>query len=102
MKGHTRWVISVTISDDGKRIVSESVDKIVRQWDAQSGKAVDEGKEEVCEDGCRLHLSESLYEGGYPLPRETNCRKANFEKNLMVFGMRNGCVAVCEIRAKRC
>jgi hypothetical protein len=38
LKGHTGWVISVSYSPDGKRIVSGSGDKTVKVWDAQSGQ----------------------------------------------------------------
>lgn len=40
IRGHTSSVLSVTFSSDGKRIASGSMDKILRVWDSQTGKAV--------------------------------------------------------------
>ncbi|TDL18729.1 tricorn protease domain 2-containing protein [Rickenella mellea] len=39
-EGHTDWVYSVAISQDGKRIVSGSSDWTVRVWDAETGDVV--------------------------------------------------------------
>src|SRR5205807_1069769 len=38
LQGHTREVESVTFSADGKRIVSGSLDKTVKVWDAHTGQ----------------------------------------------------------------
>jgi len=40
LRGHTDVVLSVAISRDGKRIVSGSVDGLVRIWDAATGAEV--------------------------------------------------------------
>ncbi|KIM29936.1 hypothetical protein M408DRAFT_22388 [Serendipita vermifera MAFF 305830] len=40
INGHTSPVISVSFSPDGTRIVSGSVDKTVRVWDAETGETV--------------------------------------------------------------
>jgi WD40 repeat protein len=37
LKGHTERVLSVAFSPDGKRIVSGSLDKRVKVWDADKG-----------------------------------------------------------------
>ena len=38
--GHSRDVLSVAYSPDGKHIVSGSVDNTVKVWDSQTGKEV--------------------------------------------------------------
>ena len=38
--GHSRYVWSVSFSPDGSRIVSGSVDKTVRVWDAVTGEVI--------------------------------------------------------------
>ena len=38
LRGHTDMVISVAFSPDGKRLVSGSLDKTVKVWDAQTGQ----------------------------------------------------------------
>ena len=40
LEGHTNWVTSVSISADGRRVVSGSDDNTVRVWDAVSGECV--------------------------------------------------------------
>ena len=40
LTGHSREVLSVAYSPDGKHIVSGSCDRTVKIWDAQSGKKV--------------------------------------------------------------
>ncbi|KAE9388541.1 WD40 repeat-like protein, partial [Gymnopus androsaceus JB14] len=40
LAGHTRKVLSVAISQDGKRVVSGSEDKTVRIWSAETGEEV--------------------------------------------------------------
>ena len=40
IKGHTNEVWSVAFSRDGKQIVSSGLDKMVRVWDAETGKIV--------------------------------------------------------------
>ena len=40
LKGHSGWVNSVSFSPDGKRIVSGSVDKTLKVWDAETGQEV--------------------------------------------------------------
>ena len=42
--GHSRMVTSVAFSEDGKRIVSGSQDKLVKIWNSQTGA-------EVCNPG---------------------------------------------------
>ena len=38
LKGHTSTVLSVSLSGDGKRIASASIDRTVKVWDAQTGQ----------------------------------------------------------------
>jgi hypothetical protein len=38
LKGHTDLVLSVSFSPDGERIVSGSVDKTLKVWDAETGQ----------------------------------------------------------------
>jgi WD40 repeat protein len=38
LKGHSDWVLRVSFSPDGKRIVSGSGDKTLKVWDAQTGQ----------------------------------------------------------------
>ena len=40
LTGHSRMVLSVAFSRDGKWIVSGSVDKLVKIWDAETGAEV--------------------------------------------------------------
>ena len=40
MGRHSRWMWSIAFSPDGKRIVSGSVDKLVRIWNAETGAEV--------------------------------------------------------------
>jgi hypothetical protein len=47
IKGHTREVWSVTFSSDGKRLASDSVDKTIKVWDAQTGLELGCGHRDV-------------------------------------------------------
>jgi WD40 repeat protein len=38
--GHTHWVLSVAFSPDGQHIVSGSMDRTFRVWDAMTGETV--------------------------------------------------------------
>ena len=40
LRGHSRLVLSVAFSPDGKHIVSGSLEKAVKVWDSQTGKEV--------------------------------------------------------------
>ncbi|EMD37114.1 hypothetical protein CERSUDRAFT_124087 [Gelatoporia subvermispora B] len=40
IKGHTSWVTSVSVSSDGTRIASGSIDRTIRVWDARTGEEV--------------------------------------------------------------
>ena len=45
LEEHTSWIYSLTISDDGKYLVSGSGDKKVKIWDFEKIISIDEGKE---------------------------------------------------------
>ena len=40
MKGHKRGIISVNISPDGSRIITECLDNLVMIWDAKTGTLI--------------------------------------------------------------
>ena len=40
LKGHTQGVLSVSISPDGKKIVSGSYDNSIRVWDTDTGREI--------------------------------------------------------------
>src|SRR5262249_21243027 len=42
LKGHENEVVSAAFSPDGKRIVTASLDKTARLWDAETGKSIGE------------------------------------------------------------
>ena len=37
LEGHSGWVLSVSVTPDGRRAVSASWDKTLRVWDLESG-----------------------------------------------------------------
>ena len=40
LKGHEKWVRSVCISSDGKRVVSGSEDRTVKVWKVEKGECI--------------------------------------------------------------
>ena len=68
VNAHSRWVMSVAFSPDGKKIVSGSMDQTIKVWDADSfilldslpGKAMAFGKEAegVVRDGATVRVKD--------------------------------------------
>ena len=52
LRGHTDWVVAVTVTSDGQRIVSVSQDKTLRVWDVEASCELatftDEGSLNTC------------------------------------------------------
>ncbi|KAG2343554.1 WD40 repeat-like protein [Suillus weaverae] len=48
LKGHGRWIHSISYFPDGQRMISVSGDKTARQWDLKAGKEIEEARD-VCE-----------------------------------------------------
>ena len=40
LTGHTHWVVAVAFSTDGTRIVSASLDTLVKIWEVETGVEV--------------------------------------------------------------
>jgi WD40 repeat protein len=52
LKGHKHAIPSVSYFPGGKRMISGSYDKTIRQWDLEAGKEIEEVRD-VCEQGVR-------------------------------------------------
>jgi WD40 repeat protein/serine/threonine protein kinase len=57
LKGHTGEVVRVVYSPDGKRLISESVDGTVKEWDAATGQEIRTLKAKGPEAGERVTFS---------------------------------------------
>ncbi|KAG2336067.1 WD40 repeat-like protein [Suillus weaverae] len=53
LKGHGKWIGSMSYFPDGQRMISGSGDKTARQWDLKAGKEIEESRV-VCEEKARL------------------------------------------------
>jgi WD40 repeat protein len=49
LKGHEKWIQSISYFPDGQRMISGSWDKTARQWDLNVGKEIQEAQD-VCEE----------------------------------------------------
>ncbi|KAG2133029.1 hypothetical protein DEU56DRAFT_981634 [Suillus clintonianus] len=48
LKGHEKWIRSISYFADGQRMISGSEDKTARQWDLKAGREIEEARG-VCE-----------------------------------------------------
>jgi len=65
--GHTSWVQSVGFSPNGSRVISGSVDKLVKIWDVESGENVWTSRTHDGKDGC-------ICKQGYPVTVNDECK----------------------------
>ncbi|KAG2339310.1 WD40 repeat-like protein [Suillus weaverae] len=45
LKGHKKWIRSISYFPDGQRMISGSWDKTTRQWDLKAGKEIEEARD---------------------------------------------------------
>ncbi|KIK33546.1 hypothetical protein CY34DRAFT_813530 [Suillus luteus UH-Slu-Lm8-n1] len=48
LKGHEKWIESISYFPDGQRMISGSDDKTTREWDLKVGKEIEEARSD-CE-----------------------------------------------------
>ena len=65
LEGHTKWVIAVAVTPDGKHAISGSIDNTLRVWDIKTGQTIASFSGDGYLHACAISLnSRTIVAGG--------------------------------------